>query len=301
MNYVFPYTNPDTDGVCAAITYSWLNPSFKAVIFGDFDNETRFVLSAFKLELPKRVKKIGQKSKITLVDTHHVIQLPALNLKNVVEVIDHHPAGDSDKLVNAKIQNEEVGAACSLLAERMKQEHKTPSKEIAGILGLAIVSNTLNFTAPSTSIRDKNALEWLKSFVDISEDLILRMFKARSEISTINTFDLLLSNNKVFEIEGRKVGLIQLELVEVEALINRTDFFDAIIKVKEKKGSDYSIFSGVDILNHKTIIVAPDDLDKSLINESMGIEFSDNSAIVNRILLRKTDFVPRIQEYLKNK
>jgi len=301
MNYVFPYINPDTDGVCASIAYSWLYPTFKPVIFGNFDKESLFVLTYFHVDLPKKVQKIGQKSKIALVDTHHIVQLPEINLLNVVEVIDHHPAGDSDKLINAKVQNEEVGSACTLLVERIRQEEKIPPSHIAGLLSLAIVSNTLNFTAPSTSKRDKDALVWLKALVPITDELILGMFKARSEISNIDTFDLLLSNNKIFEIEDYKVGLIQLELVEVEGLISRTDFIDSIINVKNKKGADFIIFSGVDILNHKTFIIVPEDEGRKLITNAMNINFLNNSAVVNRILLRKTDFVPQIQQYLKNK
>jgi manganese-dependent inorganic pyrophosphatase len=297
MNYVFPYINPDTDGVCAALAYSYLNSKFLPVIFGDFDKETLFVIKTLGFELPARVQEISDHAKIVLVDTHHLAQLPPINLVNVVEVIDHHPAGDSDKLPNARIQNEEVGAACTLIAERMIRDAVVPTEKIAGVLSLAIISNTLNFTAPSTSPRDTEALNWLSQYVSISEEVILDMFKARSDISEYSTVDLLLSNNKVFEIEGRSVSIIQLELVEVSKLVSRSNFRDAILQVQREKQSDYCVFSGVDIYNRQTVIVVPSESEKEMIKGAMGIEFSGDTAVVNRILLRKTDFVPSIKRY----
>jgi manganese-dependent inorganic pyrophosphatase len=298
MNYVFPYINPDTDGVSAAIAYAYLNSEFLPVIFGDFDKETLFVMKTFELELPAQVKEVSEQAKIALVDTHHLAQLPPINPINVVEVIDHHPAGDSDKLPNAKIQNEEVGAACTLITEKMIRDEIIPTEKIAGILSMAIVSNTLNFTAPSTSSRDTAALDWLGQYVHISEDVILDMFKARSDISEYSTLDLLLSSNKVFEIGDARVSIIQLELVEVDKLISRSNFREAILQVQHEKQSDYCIFSGVDIYNRQTIIVVPSEREKEIIQRSMDIEFSGDTAIVDRILLRKTDFVPSIKKYL---
>lgn len=297
MNYVFPYINPDTDGVGAALAYSFLNNDFLPVIFGNFDKETLFVMNILELELPARVEEIPQQAKIALVDTHHLAQLPPINLANVVEVIDHHPAGDSDKLPNAKIQNEEVGAACTLIVERMIRDGIVPTKKMAGLLSLAIISNTLNFTAPSTSPRDKEALVCLSEYVSISEEVTLEMFKARSDISEYETIDLLLSNNKVFEIEGRRVSIIQLELVEVDNLISRPNFREAILRVQHDKQSDYCIFSGVDIFNRQTVIVVPSENEKEIIQRSMDIEFSGDTAVVDRILLRKTDFVPSIKKF----
>jgi manganese-dependent inorganic pyrophosphatase len=255
-------------------------------------------MKTFGLEPPAQVKEVSEQAKIALVDTHHLAQLPPISSINVVEVIDHHPAGDSDKLPNAKIQNEEVGAACTLITERMIRHGIIPTEKIAGILSMAIVSNTLNFTAPSTSSRDTTALDWLGQYVNISEDIILDMFKVRSDISEYSTLDLLLSSNKVFEIGDERVSIIQLELVEVDKLISRSNFREAILQVQHEKQSDYCIFSGVDIYNRQTIIVVPSEREKEIIQRSMDIEFSGDTAIVDRILLRKTDFVPSIKKYL---
>lgn len=298
MKYVFPYINPDTDGVCATLSYSFLNNDFTPVIFGNFDNETMFVLNSLEIDYPKQVNKISNNSKIALVDTHHIAQLPQINFDNVIEVIDHHPAGDSDKLPNAKIQNEEVGSVCTLITERIIERGIIPTRKIAGLLSFAIISNTLNFTAPSSTQRDEKALEWLSNYIIISEESILGMFKARSDISEFETYDLLLSNNKVFEIENKKISIIQLELAELETLISRTDFKEAILKVQSKKQSDYCLFSGVDIIKRQSVVIVPREIEKELIRNAMNIDFINDIAIVNRILLRKTDFVPSIQKYL---
>jgi manganese-dependent inorganic pyrophosphatase len=301
MNYVFPYINPDTDGVCAAVAFSILNNEFKPVIFGDFDKETTFVFSLFQLQLPDKISEIEESANIALVDTHHLSQIPKINLKKVVEIIDHHPAGDAHMMPNAKIQNEEVGAACTLIAERMKNKNIIPNKEIAGILCMAIISNTLNFTAPSTSPRDQIALDWLKSFVQITEENIVSMFQARSDISNFETSDLLLNNTKVFEINDKKIGITQLELVGIENLIHRSDFLDSYSKIQIVKPMDFFIFTVVDIINHTTTIMVLDKKTKIVVENTINIQMkpykSGFKACVNKILLRKTDFVPTLKNY----
>jgi len=299
--YVFPYVNPDTDGVCTAIALNRLNTSYIPVFFGELDTETQYVLRTFNVDFPKKVTKIENDALIAIVDTHHIAQLPDnINYENVVEIVDHHPTGDAHKFPNAIIQNEKVGAACTLIVERMKKNGFIPSREIAGIMGYAIISNTLNFTAPSTSARDKEALNWLKSYCEFTENVTIGMFKARSNFLTIPTEELVRKNTKLFEFDRNKIGICQLEMVGVNKLLEREDFSQELIKYKEGKKCDYFIFSGVDIYERQTAIKVIDDASKKLINKSMNFEFINDISVVNQILLRKTDFIPKIKEYLKN-
>src|SRR3972149_5302242 len=122
-SFVLAYVNPDTDGVCSSIGYSYLKrltagEHFLPVIFGSLNSETHFVLNYFEVEPPLSNPEISMDSKIAIVDTHHVGQLPSsLPLQNVIEILDHHPAGNPAAFPNAMIQNENLGAVATIIAE----------------------------------------------------------------------------------------------------------------------------------------------------------------------------------------
>ena len=58
--YVVSYVNPDTDGVCTSIAYSYFkrlaeNELYLPIFFGRLQPETIFVLDHFGIEAPQRM------------------------------------------------------------------------------------------------------------------------------------------------------------------------------------------------------------------------------------------------------
>lgn len=304
--YVFSYINPDTDGMCSSIGYSFLKRAttgeeFVPVVFGKPNDEILFVLQYFGVDTPMQVSKIEPDSSIVIVDTHHKNQLPQdIPFENVIEILDHHPAGDIDTFPHAKIQNEKVGAVATLITEKIMACSLHPDVKIAGILSAAIISNTLNFSAPSTSERDKIAFAFLQNYVNINQEFIKAMFKTRSNISSQGTEEVLLSDYKEFTIRGIKIGISQLEIIDVSDFIRRPDLLNCIAKLKTSRSLNHFIFNGIDILKHISILVAIDSGTQKFLEVGFGARFENHVAIFPRILLRKTDFVPKLRMFLEN-
>src|SRR5260370_17214416 len=158
--YVFGYVNPDTDSVCSAIGYAELadylgSGEYVPLAWGGVNKETLLVLSRFGVKVPEDPKRLVGDCEVVLVDTHHPGHLPeSLDTKCVVEIIDHHPAGEPSAFPNAKIQNEEVGAAATLVVERFRELDVRPTAPVAGLLPAAIIdrkSTRLNSSHTSIS------------------------------------------------------------------------------------------------------------------------------------------------------
>ena len=301
---VTSYVNPDLDGIASSIVYAFYKTqkgeNYTPVYFGELDNESIFALNYFKFEFPKQVSDVDSFDKIIIVDTHNPIQLSKnINLDKVVEILDHHSDGSPEAFPKAQLQNEKIGAVCTLIAEQFKNEKICVPENIAGLLALGIISNTLNFTAPSTNNRDFEAYEWLKLFVCISEDVITRLFESRSSIDNIESQNVIANNMKEFCWGKTKVGISQIEMINASKLIGRTDFANSLVKVKKDKELDYIIFSGVDILLRKTYIIVPDNDTREIINKGMGYNFNSIEMLVDKILLRKTDFIPKLKIYFE--
>lgn len=302
---VTTYTNPDTDGICLAIAYSFYAKTkgkiFEPVYFGNLDKETTFALKHFNVPIPRQVTTTKDFNEIVIVDTHHTAQLSKeISLDKVIEIIDHHPSGNPESFPNAKIQNEEIGAACTIIAERMKAENIIPDNATAGLISLAIVSNTLNFTAPSTSQRDKDALQWLTNYTSVSDETIKQMFDARSDVSEISSTEIIKGSLKEFNWGKVKVGISQVEMTNIKTIAERKDFLNSLLTTKQSLGLDYILFTGVNILNHTTTIICPDNETLNAVNEGMNFNSDQTTFEVNRIMLRKTDFIPLLKKYFDN-
>lgn len=309
--YVIPYVNPDTDGVCSAISYAYYLNKVKGIdaepmVFGEIDSESRFVLSYLSKTLsPSSSLVVNPDNNYILVDTHQVNQLPSgFPLQSVVEILDHHPTGDAVAFVNAKIFNEQIGAAATLIVERIKAANLNleADADIAQLLFAAIISNTLEFKAPTSTDRDRDAVNWLKQFFSLSAEFVDLMFKARSDIGGKNTTEVILSDFKEFDFSGTKVGMGQIETTHLDSFMQRQDIGQSLDLIRKKKGLDHILLNGADIRTQTGALISPSQNTRSILEHIVpGAKFINDVAYMDRILLRKSDLIPQLKEYFASK
>lgn len=298
--YVFGYINPDTDSVCSAIGYAELAEAlgtgeFQPITWGKINKETTLVLSRFSVQAPPTIETLEGDHEIALVDTHHLAQLPkSLDPNRVVEIIDHHPAGDAAAFPRATINNEEVGAAATLIVERFHEHGLLPTVRIAGLLAAAIISNTLNFSAPSTSERDHAALAWLKPIVEIDETFVSQMFQAISDIGQLTTYELLTKDYKEFNAGGIPVGISQIEIADTSMVTRRGDLMAELRRLAQEKEAEHVFVSVIGLVAHATTVISAHQETQNLLTRALGLEFDGEVATVSRILMRKTDLIPAL-------
>ena len=301
--YVFSYVNPDTDGVACSLAYAALrtqedNSVFVPLIWGNINAETKLVLDNFNIASPRACDELDPTASVVLVDTHHPRQLsPKVNLLKVVEIIDHHPAGEPEAFPNARIQNEAVGAAATLLAERFMQLATLPQPETAGVLAAAIVSNTYDMASPSTTARDHAALAWLKQYTNFDPKLPERMLASLSSTQGMTTRELLGQNYKAFRVGPRMLGIVQIETALPFDVLNRPDLLAELSALRGEE-AHVILLSVVDLATGTTKLVVPDQDTRELAEAALGFRFEGNQTAVPRLLMRKTDLVPGFEKYL---
>lgn len=303
--FVTSYVNPDTDGVCSSIGFAhWRQrvsgAVVEAVIFGEPDAETVYVLDYFSVNLPLCNINPQSSDLFAIVDTHHPNQLASvIPRNNVVTIIDHHPLGSPSAFPQATLQNESVGAAATLVAERFRADCFIPERPVAGCLAAAIVSNTLDFRAPSTTERDRRAYEWLTEIAPIARGFIDQMFHVRSQHLTTSTGDIIMSDYKEFPFDGYLVGISQLETMEPHSIIERDDLTSTLSQIKRERELAYMIVNIVDLRQEESTIIADGVDTAKLVEAALGQPCPRGQAKFNRILLRKTDLVPQFQRVLE--
>jgi len=297
----FNTVGPDTDAVCSMIAYSWIKEQvdrekWVPLLYGGINSETAFVLDDLGLMVPEAPESLPSTCRIALVDTHHPNQLhSSIMLDNVVQVFDHHPAGDPEAFPNAAICNEKVGSAATLLAEWMQKADLSPPRAVAGCLGCAIVSNTLNFAAPSTHPRDQEAFSWVSRFVTWREGFFQDMFAARSSVCGMSTSSILRSDYKRFTFGPVTVGICQFETTGLVDFLSREDLQSVLQEIKRTDQLSCVLLNAVDIIGSRSVLVVADQESRDLTSRALGTGFQGAFARFDRILLRKSDIVPMFQ------
>ena len=92
-----------------------------------------------------------------------------LDMCEVVEVLDHHALGDMLTLDPGVVTFYPVGSSCSIVYLKYQQCNVSISKDMAGIMLCAILSDTNNLTSSTTIDFDKKAVKELASIADVSD------------------------------------------------------------------------------------------------------------------------------------
>lgn len=284
---VVSYPNPDTDGVACVLSVAKYY-DFLPVMQGRISPETEYVLERLALAPPKRLDRMADAESIVLVDTHHLSQIgPAFPADKVIKVIDHHPGGDEQAFYNAQIDNRKIGAAASIVGEMYLQRGDI-EKNICKLLQYAIVSNTLNFTAPATSEFDRNIFNRLNALYSVSNHELNEMLHHRKS-------DDVMADTKYFSFGKGRIAIAQVE--EYGLRITVDEVKKALHTLDKRDELLFSIWNGVDIESGKSTVVFSDGLSDAEAIRLFSYDVRDGVYRTDRILLRKTDFIPALIRY----
>lgn len=300
------YENPDLDGFSCTYAYAeFLNKKdirTQPVVFGIPDREVKFVLNKFGIDnLDNGDNYIDNIDGVILTDTSNIRDASdKISPDKVVEIIDHRKVCETDKLPKAKIQIELVGAAATLVAERFLKEDVDISRESAILLYSAIVSNTINFKNNVTTDRDIKTANWLKEKVNLPEEYIYEMFEAKSDLSDIDVKEVFLSDFKAMELIDKKMSIAQLEIVKVEEYVNKNlkEIILALEELKQEKNVDYIFLTCIDLYKGFNLFVVAHEEMQKILTEILNIDFENNMARQEGIIMRKELF-PLIKDYLE--
>ena len=225
---VFGHKNPDTDTICSAIAYAELKNKLgkdvKAVRLGEVNEETKYALNYFKVEKPELVENVAGKE-IILVDHNERTQTAdGFEEAKVLELIDHHRISNFnvDEPLYARV--EPVGCTATIILKLFKENGLAPSKETAGLMLSAIISDTLLFKSPTCTQCDAKAGKELAEIAGVDlKEYGLEMLKAGTALGDKSEAELLNMDMKIFEIDGEKIGVAQVNTVNEAEVLERKE------------------------------------------------------------------------------
>ncbi len=301
--YVIGHTCPDSDAIISAITTAELlklkGMDAIAVKQGDINPETQFILNKFNLKEPETITSVEGKD-IAIVDTTELTQLPNdIDKANIIFIADHHKLGGIKTPKPLEVNIKPVGCTATVLYDLFKNENFNIPKNIAGAMICAIMSDTVIFKSPTTTEFDKSTVTALAKIADIKDPLALglEMIKVKSSIENDTVENLLYRDFKNFDINGKKFGVGQIELIDGN-MINpkKSDLID-FMKKEFKTNNYHTIMLLItDIMKEGSEVIAISQEIEKLEN-IYNIKFNkENSAWISGMMSRKKQVLPPILE-----
>jgi len=305
--YVVGHKSPDTDSVTSAITYANLKNALGmkeavAAVAGDLNNETKFLLDYFKVPYPEKLTDATDKMLI-LVDHNEMAQaVDKLNMENIVEVVDHHKIGGLATGKPIFFLNEPVGATGGIIANLYEQNKVPISREMAGLMMAAILSDTVLFKSPTCTPRDKAAVEKLSKIAGIDPMKFgMDLLKAKSDVSSKSAKDILMGDFKKFDFSGTKAGVGQIEVMDLTDLApKRAAILDEMKKMQEAEKLNMVVLMLTDVMKEASdILFVGDAAAAQGFEKAFGGKLANNSIYKEKVLSRKKQVIPPLESAFK--
>jgi manganese-dependent inorganic pyrophosphatase len=301
---VVGHSNPDTDSVTSAIAFANFlkatGTDAKACMQISAENlnpESKVVLEKFGLAAPEEITDAAGKD-VALVDFSDIAQAPAnIGDANIVAVVDHHKIGDVVTSSPIFFYAKPVGCTGTVLLEMYKSNNVDLPKDIAGGMLCAILSDTVNFKSPTCTDADKAAVAELLQITGVTDQdaLFMEMLKAKSSVAGVPAKDLIFRDYKDFDMNGKKVGIGQIELASLDQVADIRDaLFNAVGEVKAE-GRHSVLFMLTDVVKEGTDLMVVSD-EPAIIEGAFKGKIEGQSMWVDGMMSRKKQVVPSLQD-----
>ncbi len=171
-------------------------------------------------------------------------------------------------------------------------------KSLAGAMACAILSDTVIFKSPTCTKEDTKACKELAKVAEIDDIRALgfEMFKVKSDVLDTPKRDLVLRDFKDFNMSGSKVGIGQLEVVDLTLFDGmRGELLEAMEEIRVEGNRDLLVLLLTDIIQEGSEILAVgDNLDK--VEKAFNIELKDNRAWLKGVMSRKKQIIPPLEK-----
>ena len=298
---VFGHKNPDTDSICSSIAMANLQTKLlgEEVVpcrLGEINEETKYALNYFNVEAPKLIEKVEEAQKVILVDHNEFTQsVNGIENAKILAVVDHHRINNFQTSEPLFYYAQPVGCTSTVLFELFNTNNIKIEQNIAGLMLSAIISDTLLLKSPTTTDKDKKAVEELAKIANIDLSTYgLDMLKAGTNLDKYTEQELINLDAKSMEKDNFKYIIAQVNTVSIPDVLKRKEKIEEEIKkVIKEKGLCLFVFVITDIVNsNSTAIVLGERTDVI----SKTYEIKDNLAEMPGVVSRKKQVLPLVEK-----
>lgn len=249
-----------------------------------------------------------RKKQVVLVDHNEKSQtVDGIEDAEILEIIDHHRLGNLETVGPIYFRNQPVGCTATIIYQMYLENKVEITKEIAGLLCSAILSDTLLFRSPTCTAVDEMAARALAAIAGIDvEEHAKQMFQAGSNLKGKTAEEICYQDFKVFNAGDAVFGVGQISFLDGEEVENvKEDLIAYLEEARKKQGLHQVYIMLTNILEESSEILCCGDHARAHICHTFDLpeRFMEpgEKIILNGVVSRKKQMIPSLVSYLQEK
>jgi manganese-dependent inorganic pyrophosphatase len=300
--YVFGHTTPDSDSIVGAHSLSYLKQKLGEDTIparqGEINPETEFILNKFSFKKPL-LKTNFAGEEVYLIDFMESTQSPEdINEATILGIVDHHKLGDLKTDAPLEMWVRPVGCSNTIVKQMFDYHQIEIPKDLAGMMLCAILSDTVIFKSPTCTKEDTKAVKELAEIAEIEDykALGMEMFTVKSNVKNATKRELVLRDFKDFNMGGNKIGVGQLEVVDLAVFDNmKEELFTAMAELKNEGERHTVLLLLTDIMKEGSqLLVLSDESEK--IENAFETALEKNQVWLPKVMSRKKQIIPFLEK-----
>ncbi len=294
---VFGHRSPDTDTICSAIVLADLVKGTPARL-GEMDPETELALRKFGAAAPILLSGSAEGKRVYLVDHNEAVQSAEGIEKAVIAgIVDHHKFGlrTAEPIL---IRAEPLGATASIIYKKFVEQGRSVTKQQAGLLLCAILSDTAIFRSPTTTQEDREIAEELVRIAGVKdiEALGLELKKAKADFAERDLAKAVSSDFKVFPMGSGTLGISEIEVTDdARAQAKAGEIVPILGKLKAEGGHHTAALMAANIAARASRLFVVSD-SPGIVEAAFGKKLENGGSIYfPGVLSKKKDIIPKLE------
>ena len=238
--------------------------------------------------------------KMILVDHNEYAQsVKGIETAELLEVIDHHRVCDIFTSRPISFRNEIIGSTTSIIASIYMENQMEISKDMAGLMLGAILSDTLKFRSPTTTAKDIGIAKALAERAGLDIDTFAaEMFAVSSNISKKSVRELITQDIKSFEIDDNKLMIAQVIVSSVSEVRSiEKEVQKELDQFTKERNLDLCVVAFTSIMQNGSIFYAAGEKKDTIFEAFPNVE-GETHSFHEDVLSRKNQIVPTLSKAL---
>ena len=226
------------------------------------------------------------RKQLILVDHNERTQaVDGLDEADILEIIDHHRIGNLETTGPVYFRNVPVGCTATILYQMYQEQGMTPSREIAGLLLSAILSDTLVFRSPTKALADI-AGEDIPTYAE-------QMFEAGADLTGRTAEDVFSSDFKAFSRGDVKFGVGQSTYMTDKSRAAAEALVEPYLpEASRREGLPLIFYMFTDMKTQSTDLMCYGRNAEEIIRDAFHVEPEGSMARLPGVVSRKKQLIP---------
>lgn len=244
---------------------------------------------------------VPERPRVILVDHNEKTQaVEGIEEAHILEIVDHHRLGGLETAEPIFIRHDPVGSTSTIVASMHWHRMVEIPAQVAGLLLAGIISDTLLFRSPTSTLQDRQAAERLAKDIGLNlEEYGMQVLRAGSKFGELGAEDIIRYDMKEFQIGDYRVAISQISVTDAADILaaRHETLLDALQDVRRKEGFDLSLLMITDIFQESTHLLYAGS-PASLLRRAFG-EDDEHVFLLPGTMSRKKQVVPPLVEAVR--